>query len=529
MRLRRWDPDAHVFVTTAWPQVLERWHPEFAHELEEFNSGRAPDRPFPFRGEDALLVAPLRNVVVNPPPGSRPQEVAPLFGFTILELDMAYIRDEFLPELAQHHFTHADGDIYRVAVFNADTPTDVLFQSDVAAPVTVEHADATAPLMARSDGGFMFGRPADGPRDGRRDGPRDGPRDGRRDSARDGARDGRRDGPRDLSAPPLDGGVVEDDPDLRPRRDDGARWRLAVQHQSGSLEAAVGGVRRRNLVISFGVLLLLTVSVALLAASSQRAQRLAQQQMEFVAGISHELRTPVAVIRSAAENLSQGIVGSGDRVKRYGQMIESEARRLGEMVERVLQYAGIESGLGAGTRAPLAAAAFIQGAIDSSLEIYGAGDVTVQRDIAPDLPPVVGDEAACGQRCRTCSPTRSSTAAPIVGSVSAPSRCTAGAAPRSASPSAIMGRASRRQSCRTSSSRSTAAPMRWRGRSTATGSACHWSSGSLRRTAAASPSARKPTSAARSPSASPLPPSARQQARSPASWAPPPAPDRNLI
>ena len=59
--------------------------------------------------------------------------------------------------------------------------------------------------------------------------------------------------------------------------------------------------------------------------------------MEFVAGISHELRTPVAVIKSAAENLSQGVVGNVNRVKRYGNMIESESRRLGGMVERVLR------------------------------------------------------------------------------------------------------------------------------------------------------------------------------------------------
>jgi len=77
----------------------------------------------------------------------------------------------------------------------------------------------------------------------------------------------------------------------------------------------VASARRRNLAASFGILLLLSVSVALLAATSRRAHRLAHQQMEFVAGVTHELRTPVAVIRSAAENLSQGVV-TGDRVKR---------------------------------------------------------------------------------------------------------------------------------------------------------------------------------------------------------------------
>jgi signal transduction histidine kinase len=176
--------------------------------------------------------------------------------------------------------------------------------------------------------------------------------------------------------------------------EDLGRWQLLVQHESGSLEAAVARLRRRNLGISFGVLLLLTLSVALLAATSRRAHRLAQQQMEFVAGVSHELRTPVAVIRSAAENLSHGVVESGDRVKQYGQLLETEARRLGEMVERVLQYAGVESGLARAPHAPLAPTEVIEGAIESAIASLGAEHVTIQRDFIPDPPLVMGDAAA---------------------------------------------------------------------------------------------------------------------------------------
>jgi len=131
----------------------------------------------------------------------------------------------------------------------------------------------------------------------------------------------------------------------------------------------------------------------MLAATSRRAEKLAQQQMEFVAGVSHELRTPVAVVRSAAENLSSGVV-SGDRVKRYGQMIEAESRRLGDMVERVLQYAGIESGFNTAARVPLSPLEIIETAVESALPLVGPAEVTVHRDIAPDLPPVIGDATA---------------------------------------------------------------------------------------------------------------------------------------
>jgi signal transduction histidine kinase len=115
--------------------------------------------------------------------------------------------------------------------------------------------------------------------------------------------------------------------------------------------------------------------------------------MEFVAGVTHELRTPVAVIRSAAENLSQGVV-AGERVKRYGQLLETEAKRLGEMVERVLQFAGIESGLGLASRLPLAPADIIASAIDGARSVLDDDHVTFHQEVAPDLPTVMGDAAA---------------------------------------------------------------------------------------------------------------------------------------
>lgn len=121
-------------------------------------------------------------------------------------------------------------------------------------------------------------------------------------------------------------------------------WQLLVKHRAGSLDAAVANVRRRNLSISFGVLLLLAGSVGFIVLSSRRAERLAKQQMEFVAGVSHELRTPLAVICSAAENLADGVIDSREQIKRYGGLIRDEGRRLSGMVEQVLEFAGAQSG-----------------------------------------------------------------------------------------------------------------------------------------------------------------------------------------
>ena len=66
--------------------------------------------------------------------------------------------------------------------------------------------------------------------------------------------------------------------------------------------------------------------------------------MEFVAAVSHELRTPLAVIRSAADNLADGVVDDEAQIRQYGELVRSEGRRLTEMVEQILEFAGIQSG-----------------------------------------------------------------------------------------------------------------------------------------------------------------------------------------
>jgi signal transduction histidine kinase len=367
LRIRRFAPSSHTFEPIAWPAVLDRWRPDFERQLRDFNTGVPNDRRGAFTDDESLIVSPLRNLIGPTGAGGQPSSITPVFGFTIVELDVPYLQEQILPALARRFFIHQEGDSYRVAVVSVTSPERVLYKSDPNAPVENAQADATEIFFGLRGGGgrFFFGR---GGGAGIRLGAAQNPNDERR-------------------LPP---------PERRtPRDEELGRWRLLVQHASGSLETAVVSARRRNLGLGLGILLLLSVSVALLAAASRRAHRLADQQMEFVAGVTHELRTPVAVIRSAAENLSHGIIGNTDRVKRYGAMIESEARRLGEMIESVLQYAGLESGATLGSQAPVAPAEIIEAAIDTAVAATGGpGTLTVQRDIAPDLPNVLGDAAA---------------------------------------------------------------------------------------------------------------------------------------
>ena len=125
--------------------------------------------------------------------------------------------------------------------------------------------------------------------------------------------------------------------------DDGL-WLLRATRHGGGIAAHVARQKRNDLILTAGVFVLLLASVLLLLAAARRARRMAAQQLTFVAGITHELRTPLAVIRSAAENLADGVITDRARVQRYGELLLGEGRRLSHMVEQAIDFAALEAG-----------------------------------------------------------------------------------------------------------------------------------------------------------------------------------------
>jgi signal transduction histidine kinase len=168
-----------------------------------------------------------------------------------------------------------------------------------------------------------------------------------------------------------------------------AVWTLRVRHRGGGLESLVEGTRRRNLAISFGVLAILGLTVILLILLLRRTDRLRVQQAEFVAAITHELNTPVAALRSAGQNLRDGIVSDRDKVARYGDTIVRESARLGEMIGEVLELSGMRA-RSPRTFEPLDLRAIIDEAVAQSITAERV-TMTVDVTVDPDLPPVKGD------------------------------------------------------------------------------------------------------------------------------------------
>lgn len=119
--------------------------------------------------------------------------------------------------------------------------------------------------------------------------------------------------------------------------------KLMVKVRNDTLEGIAGKARQRNLLTSYCILAILGVSMVMVYVSARRVDSLARRQLKFIYGVSHELRTPVSVIRSAGENLADGIITDIDQQKQYGRLIRDEGRRLSTMVENILSFSALQN------------------------------------------------------------------------------------------------------------------------------------------------------------------------------------------
>ena len=179
---------------------------------------------------------------------------------------------------------------------------------------------------------------------------------------------------------------VNDDPSFA--------WVIKMRHKEGSLAASVSANHRRNLAMSFGILLVLGIATVMIYSSSRRAHHLASRQMSFVTGVSHELRTPLSVIKSAADNLADGVVNEPARMQKYGELIRKESSRLTNMVEQILQLAGVLSHEKTFVFESIDVDTLVAAALDDHKEELDAKAFELELDLAENLPEVTGDEQA---------------------------------------------------------------------------------------------------------------------------------------
>ncbi len=119
----------------------------------------------------------------------------------------------------------------------------------------------------------------------------------------------------------------------------------------------------------------------------------------FLANISHELRTPLNAIIGFAEMLASEALAPRDpaRQREYAAIIHQSGQHLLAVVNSILDVSKIESGSFAIVPESFDLADLVTSCCDMvGLAAEQAG-IRLERDLAPGLPPVVGDIRACRQ------------------------------------------------------------------------------------------------------------------------------------
>jgi signal transduction histidine kinase len=176
-----------------------------------------------------------------------------------------------------------------------------------------------------------------------------------------------------------------------------SNWKAAVGLKNTDLDY----LARQSFLHSLGATVLVVVfllgGLALILRATDREARLAQAKSNFVANVSHELKTPLALLSLFSEILELGRVKNEDKKLEYYRIIREESRRLNKMIDNILDFSKIEAGRKTYNFVHSDMAEVIENVISSyRYQIKNSG-FEVQTNIQPDLPPVLIDRDAMAQ------------------------------------------------------------------------------------------------------------------------------------
>jgi signal transduction histidine kinase len=126
-----------------------------------------------------------------------------------------------------------------------------------------------------------------------------------------------------------------------PQRQRDATWTTRVGVASAATLSAAGrGASQTLTLLGLGALVTI-IGLAIAVRAARRSAELADVQSEFVSAVSHEMKTPLSLIKLASDTLANGRYTSPAAITEYGRMIAVEAQHLARLIDNVLCYARI--------------------------------------------------------------------------------------------------------------------------------------------------------------------------------------------
>ena len=112
-------------------------------------------------------------------------------------------------------------------------------------------------------------------------------------------------------------------------------WTIVVSAAAPTAAADAGSTYWLFAAVVFLILMGLVCAIAL----DRQGRKLAAMQSEFIAHVSHQLKTPLALLSGAAETLGRGRVTSAEKIREYAGIVHAQSSRLSSLVEQAIIFA----------------------------------------------------------------------------------------------------------------------------------------------------------------------------------------------
>src|SRR3954452_2419913 len=122
-------------------------------------------------------------------------------------------------------------------------------------------------------------------------------------------------------------------------------WHVRTGYGEQSIPQIVAARARPQRLMMAVLAAVMALGVFFVTRAAAREVRLAELKSNFVSSVSHDLKTPLALIQLFAETLELGRLKNTERAQEYYRIINSEARKLTRLINNLLDFSRIEAGL----------------------------------------------------------------------------------------------------------------------------------------------------------------------------------------
>lgn len=174
-------------------------------------------------------------------------------------------------------------------------------------------------------------------------------------------------------------------------------WSLRLAPRDVDVETQQQRVERERLLRLALIVLstsIIAVGLGILLISVMAEQRTSRLKSDFIANVSHELKTPLSLIRMFGEMVATGRHKGAEAAQEYGGIITRESERLSHLIDNVLDFARLERGKASYDFNEGDVAGVLERALDVCRYRLEREKLKLHVEIEPDLPAVRMDENA---------------------------------------------------------------------------------------------------------------------------------------